>query len=52
MHAGKKGDAFQMVEIGGETNAKGEKSKSKIKANDQAEYEDTKLENFAEGNAL
>ena len=39
-----------MVEIGGETNAEGEKSKSKIKANDQAE--DTKLENFAEGNAL
>ena len=37
-----------MDEIGGESNTKGEKTKSKTqKANNRAE--DTKLENFAEG---
>lgn len=36
-----------MTEIGGEVTGEGE---SKAKANDRAE--DTKLENFAEGNAL
>ena len=38
-----------MDEIGGESNTKGEKNKSKTqKADDRAE--DAKLENFAEGN--
>lgn len=44
---GEKGDAIRMTEIGGEVTGEGE---SKAKANDRAE--DTKLENFAEGNAL